>query len=33
MKLLEGVLVEESNVEVGFERDIWAGRQSDTVSD
>jgi hypothetical protein len=32
-KLLEGVLHEENNVEVGCESDLWSDRQSDSVSD
>jgi hypothetical protein len=32
-KLLKEVLVEESNVEVGYESDLWSDRQSDSVSD
>jgi hypothetical protein len=32
-KLLEEVLVEENNTEVGYESDLWSDRQSDCVSD
>jgi hypothetical protein len=32
-KLLEGILDEDSNVEVGCESDLWSDRQSDSVSD
>jgi hypothetical protein len=32
-KLLEGVLDVESNVEVGYESDLWSDQQSDCVSD
>jgi hypothetical protein len=29
-KLLEGVLDEESNVEIGYESDLWSDHQSDS---